>query len=162
VPNPCGVSRVIPADKQSTEGGLTMHHFINLKRSVATLASAAGLLAAAAGPAHAQVLPGTIGVTTPHAGHGHQVASDTLCTITCLDQDLTSLKLPAQSSSRAAGTTATIKRDAQDTPSILRWSLGSGGDDPGAWLSLKFDSNEVAELHAAQRISLGRENSIEI
>ena len=110
-----------------------MHYVSNLKRSVATLASAAGLLAAAAGPASAQVMPGTIGVTTPRAGHGHQIASDTRCTVTCLDQDLTTLKPPAQSSSPHAGT----NDDAQDPRS-------------------------VAELHAAQRNSLGRENSIEI
>ena len=104
-------------DKQPTEGDPTMHHVIDLKRSVATLACAAGLLVAAAGPANAQVLPGTIGVSTPHAGHGQQVASAALCTITCLDQDLN---------------------------------------------SLKFDSDEIAELRAPQRNSLGRENSIEV
>ena len=43
-----------------------MHHAINLKRSVATVAAAAGLLAAAAGPANAD-------------------------TVTCLDQDLNSI-----------------------------------------------------------------------
>jgi len=89
-----------------------MHHVISLTRSVATLASAAALLAAAAGPANAQVLPGT------------------------------------------------ISRDAPDAPSTLRWSLGPGGDDRGASLSLKFDSNEMAELHASQPDSLGRENAI--
>jgi hypothetical protein len=79
-----------------------MHHAINLKRSVATVAAAAGLLAAAAGPANAG-------------------------TVTCLDQDLNTLML-------------------------------SAGSAP---LSLKFDSNEIAEWRA-QRTSLGRENSIEM
>jgi hypothetical protein len=91
-----------------------MHHVITLKRSVATLAAAAGLLAAAAGPA------------------GAQAASAAPCTVTCLDQDLTT----------------------------LRWS--TGGDDRSATLSLKLDSNEVAQWHAPQRTSLGRENSIEM
>ena len=52
-----------------------------IKRSVATLGVAAGLLAAA-GPASAQVMPGTMGVTTPHPGSqapanaGTQVGSE--------------------------------------------------------------------------------------
>jgi hypothetical protein len=40
---------------------------ITLKRSAATLGVVAGLLVAAV-PASAQVLPGMIGVTTPHTG----------------------------------------------------------------------------------------------
>ena len=57
---------------------------------------------------------------------------------------------------------ASIERDGQDTPSTLRWSFGSGGDDRGGSLSLKVDSNEVAAWRAAPHTSLGRENSIEI
>jgi hypothetical protein len=106
-------------------------HTINLKRSAATLAAAAGLLAAATAPADAQVMPGTIG----------QFA----CTVTCLDQDLNSLK-----------------RDAHESASDLRWSLNAGGDDRAAALSLKADSNEVAVEGVKPRHSVGRDNTIEI
>ena len=72
-----------------------MHNIVKLKRSVAILAAATGMLAAATGSANAQVLPGTIGLTAAGA--------DPVCafsfrepvqTVTCLDQDLNSLKLP--------------------------------------------------------------------
>ena len=51
-----------------------MHDRINFKLSLAILASTAGLLATAAGPADAHV------------------TSVKACTVTCLDQDLNSLK----------------------------------------------------------------------
>ena len=80
-----------------------MHYAVTLKRSVATLASAAGLLAAATGPTSAEAAPAR-------------------CTVTCLDQDLNSLKSPA-----------------------LHWSTGAGSGDQSGALSLKVDSNEMAE-----------------
>jgi hypothetical protein len=44
----------------------------SIKRSAATLGVVAGLLAAA-GPASAQVLPGTIGLTTPNSGSKNNI-----------------------------------------------------------------------------------------
>ena len=82
----------------------------NLKRSVATLGVVAGLLAAAA-PASAQVMPGTMGFTTPDdvppaamrsyttGIYGLTGGNDTLrATVTCLDQDMSTVKAPVPAS----------------------------------------------------------------